>query len=325
MKDYDRESHELLARMCGALDQVAAAATKSSDGTLAVPCLEPAEPLSARAQERESRRRLQPRHVMVAAVLVTALVGLVAVARRDDSQTSRSSSIPEPPTFNLDLDGAQLTSDEQATATTADGVVWTIGDDSYLALMVRHGVGFDRDLPFGNPVNVDLPGRVWDETNEIGGSRVREIRWSRPDGDLWFLTVVGTVAADTDLAYRYVVAIAPPESSGSGYTLSEPGVDLIRKEAAGPVDTRTRTWTLDGFGITLRLSADGQAAGFTNLLHHGRLEEVDVADTSGWLVTSSIDPTILVGWDVGDHGWATLVIPVELDDRVDEIVAALTP
>jgi hypothetical protein len=290
------------------------------------------------------RRRIR---TAAATGAVAALVGVGAVWLWPDPEPTRvetgTTEEDAVATYELDLDGVDLVSDEGLTARNTDVALWA--DESrqeYLSLAVRPGLadGY-TEAPGGlGPMQEDteLPptqGRAW--FSETAGDPVRSMTmwWSRADGDVWMLRaywhgqqpVRGVDARATMRDWALAIERDPTDAGQAPYVIGDPAMEIVAADDAGDLRSRARAWRWQGHEITLLATDDSVAAGLSNLRDRGVPEPVTVDGHDGWMVTSTSQAETVVGWalDAPRPTWVTLTIPPELSDQTDEVLAALAP
>ncbi|MGH9233665.1 MAG: hypothetical protein ACRD0R_10065 [Acidimicrobiales bacterium] len=246
------------------------------------------------------------------------------------------------PTYELDLGGVELVSDETLTPGNTDVALWA--DEArqrYVSLTVRPGLAEAYPEPAGlGPTQEDTEfpatqGHAW--FSETDASQVRSIRmwWSRADGDVWLLTaywygqhpVGGT---DAQAALRDWALGIEPGSTGASeapYMIDDPAMELVASDNAGDLRSRARVWRWRDHEIALLAIENSLAAGLSNLLARGVPERVTVDGHDGWMVNSASPAGTIIGWqlDAPRPTWVTLTIPPALTDQTQEILAALAP
>jgi hypothetical protein len=277
---------------------------------------------------------------------VAALVWVSALLLWPSAEPTRvettGGQVSAVPTWELVLEDAELIGDETLNATNTDVALWA--DDAertYVSLSVRPGLAEAYPEPVGiGAVQEDtaLPasqGRAW-YTEATGEAHSTTMWWSRPDGDVWFLTAhwhgqPPTRAADAHAALRqraHAIETGSAAPNGPAFRMVDPTMRLVSFDDAGERRSRGRTWRYRGHEIVLLTTERSGAAGMSNLFSQGENvpEPVTVNGQAGWKVNGSTGET-LIGWaaDTTPVTWSTLTIPPGLTEDADTILAALQP
>lgn len=281
-----------------------------------------------------------------ATATVAALVGVGALvlwpSAEPTSVETTGGQLSAVPTWDLVLEDAELIGDETLNATNTDVALWA--DDAqqaYVSLSVRPGLAESYPEPVGIATvqeDTEMPptqGRAW-FTETTGEARSTTMWWSRPDGDVWFLTAhwhgqPPTRATDAHAALRQwaqAIETGSATSDDPAYRMVDPTMHLVASDDAGERRSRGRTWRYRGHEIVLLTTKGSGAAGMSNLLSLGENvpERVTVDGQAGWKVNGSAGET-LIGWAAATTPvtWSTLTIPPGLTDDADAILAALQP
>lgn len=303
-----------------------------------------------------SRRSL----LAVAAVAMVVVGGLVAIdasPRTDPSQSGESGTPDEPstetqldasivPGYHLDLADATPTIDDQQTASTANGAVWTDArTETYLTLTVRAGLAATQPSPTGlGPMRQldDFPselGRAWItdiETEESQSPVQLRMWWTRPDGDVWLLTsywyqpdglinVDAAVSATTTWAADITATSDADTPYDLDDTVADSDMELVFTERGSEIRSRRQVWRVDDSDVTLVTTQQATASGLRNLLDAGVPAATVIAGRPGWIVSTASGETVAGWWSDGPpQAWTTITIPAELAERSDEILDSLS-
>lgn len=234
------------------------------------------------------------------------------------------------PTYDLDLEGAELVEDYPHTATNTDVVLWSDGRGAYLSLTARPGTAGTYDEPAGlGPMvrDEEFPedrGEAWHSKPQ--DPHAAAMWWVQPSGDLWILRAhwYGDTVPETpkNALREWALGVDFAPESIPPYIASDRGLTVIAYESAGDRPSRSRVWEYEGHEIVLLVHEGSAAAGRSNLLAGGAPTITEVpALGQVW----SVDST--VGWSLNrpKGAWATLTIPEELTGRTSDILAALRP
>jgi hypothetical protein len=214
-------------------------------------------PVSVPDVGRVVRRRRRIRAAAATGAVAT-LVGVGAVwlwPNPEPSHVETGATEDAVPTYELDLGGVELASDETLTLRNTDVALWA--DEArqrYVSLTVRPGLAEAYPEPAGlGPMleDTEFPatqGHAW--FSETAGSQVRSMRmwWSRAEGDVWLLTaywygqqpVRGT---DARAALRdWALRIEPGATAASEapYEIGDPAMELVASDDAGNLRPRAR-------------------------------------------------------------------------------------
>jgi hypothetical protein len=294
-----------------------------------------------RMVRRRHRRRIRAAVVIGA---VATFVGVGAVWLWPNTEPARvETGVADDavPTYELDVQGAELVSDEALSPGNTDVALWADEPrQTYVSLTVRPGLAEAYPEPAGlGPMQEDTEfpagqGRAW--FSDTGDNQVRSIRmwWSRADGDVWLLSafwygeqpVRGTEARQALRDWALTIETGEDGSGEPSYVIGDPRMDLVASDDAGTLRSRARVWRWQDHEITLLAIENSIAAGLSNLLAHGVPERVTVDGHVGWMVDSASPAGTIIGWQLDDTSrptWVTLSIPPELTDQAEEILATL--
>jgi hypothetical protein len=316
-----------------------------------------AAPVAVPELARLVRRRRRRRGAGASLAVAGLVAGGVALLGRDPdpsrvettettTTTAAVDPVPDPPavpTYDLDLDGADLTEDQPLAPSGAEVTLWADrARQTWLSLTVRPGLGESNAEPAGlGPMRPDTgfpaeQGRAWTtDLPDDGPTRSLGMWWTRANDDVWLLRAHWygddpVPAADARAALRaWALGISPGPipQDGPAHILDDRAMPVVDSDPGGSIAAHVRVWRYQGEEITLLAERDAAATELSNLVARGRPVATAVAGRGAWRVAATSPTETLVGWRLGpsQEVWYTLHIPDALSGRVDEILAAVVP
>jgi hypothetical protein len=306
------------------------------------------------ARVRSARRRQQVVRSSIAAgaTAIVVVVGLIVLTRPSDQAiaptespdatnsattttpaptTSTTTTVvagPQPLTLTYTLSGLDsLSSVGDPVLTDAGGdaliAAWAAGatpTDGYIVL-------YDAPAPQATSpegdvtaVSIDVPDGhaylVTDNGFETLPSATR-VMWWRADGRLWIVSNFGITKERLE---ELTLAIQP--GSGLPFVLPDPAMTFVGFNTSYKLIEQN--WTLDGSLLRLAVTTGGLAQQLADQAP-ASIAERTIAGKPGYAVTRSNGQINLIWPTDNSDQWASLIMSPPLVDRLDEIVAAITP
>ena len=300
----------------------------------------------ARLNSARRRQRILRSSIAAGATAIAIVVGLVAVTRpSDDSVTPSGSapattttaapttaaSTPAPLALTYTLSGVEGLGpiDEPAlthvSSYTSMVAAWSTGSgvtEGYLVLTETFAPKWTAPEGYVTSVSIDVPDGhaflVTDKGFESLTSATR-IMWLHSDGRLWTVSNFGLTA---ERLKALTLAIQP--GSGLPYVLPDPSMAFIGFNTAEAYQSVRQDWTLGEHFLELGVFTGGLAQQLADAVPVSVVERT-IAGAQGYVISMTNGQVELV-WPTGDGDhWGSLQLNPALADRLDEIVAAITP
>jgi hypothetical protein len=310
----------------------------------------------ARVRSARRRQKVVRSSIAAGATAIVVVVGLVVLTRPSDQSIaptespdattatpdatsttvtpSTTTTVPVPSTLNMTYTfsvfaGLSPVGDPQVfdvSGYTSLVAAWSSAGtgptDAYLVLYETQASGTTEPEGDMTSVSIEVPdGHAYLVTDNGAESLTSATRvmWWRGDGRLWTVTNFGlTPERLTELT----LAIQP--GSGLPYVLPDPAMTFVGFNTAGSYESIRQDWTLDGSHLVLAVTNGGLAQQLADQVPVSIVERT-IAGKQGYAITRTNGQIDLL-WptDTPDR-WASLIVGPPLADRVDEIVAAITP
>lgn len=306
----------------------------------------------ARLEAARRRQRIVRSSIAAGASAIVIVVGLIIVARPSDDSVAPSGSSPTsttapattstaaptttPPTpaplaLTYTLTGVeglgpigepQLTHVSSYTSMVAAWSTVAGVTDGYLVLAESYLPTWTVPEDGVTSVPFDVPeGRAYLVTQNTFESltSATQVMWSHSDGRLWTVSNFGLTP---ERLKALTLAIQP--GSGLPYVLPDPSMTFIGFNTAGAYQSVRQDWTVDQQFLEIGLETGGLAEQLAGEVPVSVVERT-IGATTGYEITRN-NGQVKVTWPTGNADqWAHLGVNEHLVDRIDELLAAITP
>lgn len=146
-----------------------------------------------------------------------------------------------------------------------------------------------------------------------------QVMWLHSDGRLWTISNFGLTP---ERLKALTLAIQP--GSGLPYVLPDPSMTFIGFNTAEAFQSVRQDWTVDQQFLEIGLETGGLAAQLVDEVPVSVVERT-IAGTTGYEITQ-INGQVKITWPTGNADqWRHLGVNEHLVDRIDELLAAITP